>query len=743
MTKTINTETTNNSRRHFIVGSSAIATGLAIGFDLSFISAANAAMGTGTTSMAPLATPEIGVWVVVKPNDDIVVRIVRSEMGQGTITGLAQMVAEELQCDWKKVSYEYPSPADSLKRKQAWGSYSTGGSRGIRTSEQYVRKGGAAARIMLVQAAANQWNVPASECVAKDSVITHTPSGRKTTFGKVSVAASQLDVPKEITLKDPKEWTLIGKSVNRIDGTADKVTGKQIYAIDLKLPGMLVATIQESPVFGGKVKSYDAAKASSMKGVKKVVQVGDSAVAVVAETFWQAKMGMDAVSIIWDDGANANVSSASIKKMLEEGLTANDAFVGNSNGDAKEAISKASKTLEATYFYPFLNHATLEPQTATAKWTPDSCEAWVPTQDGEATLAAVIAASGLPAEKCNAYKVNLGGGFGRRGAFQDYTTQAVNIAKQMPGTPIKLIWTRAEDMTQGRYHPVMMCKMTASLDDKKNITGLNVRLSGQSILAAVRPAVVAANKGKDPLVFQGLDPAGEHGITYSFPNLMIDHAMRNTHVPPGFWRGVNVNQNAVFMETFMDEMAEAAGMDAVEFRRKHMEKYPRAVAVLNAVADGIGWTKPAKPGVFRGLAQMRSFGSYVAAACELSVTNGNEVKIHRIVAATDPGYVVNPAQVARQVSGSFVYGLSALFEEEITIEKGAVVQKNFDTFNSIRLSQMPKVETIIIQGGGKDWGGVGEPTIAVAAPAVLNAIYRATGKRLRTVPLKNSGIKLV
>ena len=743
MSKTINTATTNNSRRHFIVGSSAIATGLAIGFDLSFISVANAAMGTGTTSMAPLATPEIGVWVVVKPNDDIVVRIVRSEMGQGTITGLAQMVAEELQCDWKKVSYEYPSPGESLKRKQAWGSYSTGGSRGIRTSEQYVRKGGAAARIMLVQAAANQWNVPASECVAKDSVITHTPSGRKTTFGKVSVAAAQLEVPKEIALKDPKEWTLIGKSVNRIDGTADKVTGKQIYAIDLKLPGMLVATIKESPVFGGKVKSYDATKASSMKGVKKVIQVGDSAIAVVADTFWQAKTGLDAVNITWDNGANGDVSSASIKKMLEEGLTANDAFVGNSNGDAKEAISKASKTIEATYFYPFLNHATLEPQTATAKWTPDSCEAWVPTQDGEASLAAVIAASGLPAEKCNAYKVNLGGGFGRRGAFQDYTTQAVNIAKQMPGTPIKLIWTREEDMTQGRYHPVIMCKMTAALDDKKNITGLNMRLSGQSILAAVRPAVVAANKGKDPLVFQGLDPTGEHGITYSFPNLMIDNAMRNTHVPPGFWRGVNVNQNAVFLETFMDEMAEAAGVDAVEFRRQHMGNYPRAVAVLNAVADGIGWTKPAKPGVFRGLAQMRSFGSYVAAACELSVTNGNEVKIHRIVAATDPGYVVNPAQVARQVSGSFVYGLSALFEEEITLEKGAVVQKNFDTFNSIRLSQMPKVETIIIQGGGKDWGGVGEPTIAVAAPAVLNAIYRATGKRLRTVPLKNSGIKLV
>lgn len=736
------TNTINSSRRHFVVGASAIGAGLAIGFDFSIISAANAAMGTGTTSMAPLATPEIGVWVVVKQNEDIVVRIVRSEMGQGTITGLAQMVAEELQCDWKKVSYEYPSPTESLKRKQAWGSFSTGGSRGIRTSEQYVRKGGAAARMMLIQAAANQWNVPASECVAKDSVITHQPSGRKTTFGKVSVAASQLEVPKDVPLKDPKEWTLIGKPVNRIDGVADKVSGKQIYAIDLKMPGMLVATIKECPVFGGKVKSYDAAKASSMKGVKKVVQVGDSAVAVVADTFWQAKMGMDAVNISWDNGANGDVSSASIKKMLEEGLTANDAFVGNANGDAKEAIAKASKTVEATYFYPFLNHATLEPQTATAKWTPEMCEAWVPTQDGEASLAAVIAAAGLPAEKCNVYKVNLGGGFGRRGAFQDYTTQAVNIAKQIPGTPIKLIWTREEDMTQGRYHPVMMCKLTGSFDEKKNLTGLNIRLSGQSILSAVRPAVVAANKGKDPLVFQGLDATGEASMNYSFPNLMVDHAMRNTPVPPGFWRGVNANQNAIFIESFMDELADAAGVDAVEFRRKHINN-PRALAVLNAVAEGIGWDKPAAPGVFRGICQMKAFGSFVAAACELSVTNGNEVKIHRMVAATDPGYVVNPAQVKRQVAGSFVYGLSALFEEEITLEKGAVMQKNFDTFNSIRLSQMPKVEVVLIQGGGNEWGGVGEPTICVAAPAVLNAIYRATGKRLRTVPLKNSGIKLV
>ena len=734
---------TNSSRRNFIIGSSVIGSGLAIGFGFPIgVTQANAAMGSGASASAALTTPEIGVWVVVQPNDAVIVRIVRSEMGQGTITGLAQMVAEELECDWKKVSYEYPSPGESLKRKQAWGSFSTGGSRGIRTSEQYVRKGGAAARMMLVQAAANKWNVSATECLAQNSVITHTPTGRKLTFGQVSVAASNLLVPTDIVLKEPKDWKVIGKPLNRIDGVADKVTGKQIYAIDLKMPGMLIANIKECPVFGGKVKSFNASKASAMKGVKKVLQVGDSAVAVVAETFWQAKSALDQVDIVWDEGVNAQVSSATIKQSLQEGLTAQDAFIGNENGDIKTAISTASKTVESTYFYPFLNHATMEPMNATAKWTSSRCEAWVPTQDGEASLAAVIAASGLPAENCDVYKVNLGGGFGRRGAFQDYTTQAVNIAKQMPGAPIKLIWTREEDMTQGRYHPVMMCKLTGAFDDKKNLTGLHMRLSGQSILAAVRPAIVAANKGKDPLVFQGLDAAGEASTGYAFPNLLIDHAMRNTHVPPGFWRGVNANQNAVFIESFMDELAETAGMDAVEFRRKHL-KNTRNLAVLDAVAEAINWKMPAPAGVYRGVAQMKAFGSYVAAACEISVKNGNEVKIHRMVAATDPGYVVNPAQIQRQISGSFVYGLSALFEEEITLENGRVQQKNFDTFNSIRLSQMPKVESIILQGGGSEWGGVGEPTICVAAPAVLNAFYRATGKRIRTVPLKNSGIKLV
>ncbi|MSQ74142.1 MAG: xanthine dehydrogenase family protein molybdopterin-binding subunit [Betaproteobacteria bacterium] len=721
------------SRRSFIAGTAAVGGGLALGLQLPF---------GPTVVRAADGSPEIGVWVVIRPDDTVVIRVVRSEMGQGTITGLAQLVAEELECDWSKVVTEYPTPGESVKRKRAWGDFSTGGSRGIRTSHEYVRKGGAAARMMLVQAAANQWGVPASECAAANSIVTHGPSMRRVSYGKVAEAAARLQPPKDVKLKDPKEWKVIGKPMKRLD-TRDKVNGKQVYGFDLKLPGMLNAAIKECPVFGGKVKSFDVARVASLKGVRKVVQVGDSAVAVVADTWWQAKTALEQLPVVWDEGPNAKVSSASIAEILKAGLDAEQAFVGNQAGNAKQALAGAAKKIEAVYAYPFQNHVCMEPMNATARYTADKCEVWVPTQDGEASFAAVLAASGLPADKCEVYKINLGGGFGRRGAFQDYVTQAILIAKQMPGTPVKLLWSREEDMVQGRYHPVMQCKLVGGFDAANNLTGLHMRLSGQSILAAVRPAILEQQKGRDPLTFQGVADGGEHSIGYSFPNLLVDHAMRNTHVPPGFWRGVNINQNAVFIECFMDELAEAAGQDPVEFRRKYMAKYPRNLAVLNAVAEGIGWSKPAPAGTFRGVAQMKAFNSYVAAACEISVQGGNKVKVHRIVAATDCGYAVNPAQIERQVSGSFVYGLSALFMQECTVKDGRIQQENFNTYQSMRIAQMPKVETIIVEGGGDVWGGIGEPTICVAAPAVLNAFYKATGKRIRTVPLKNHGIELV
>ncbi|PYN22771.1 MAG: aldehyde dehydrogenase [Candidatus Rokuibacteriota bacterium] len=724
------TRTPKLNRRSFVIGSAAAGAGLALGLKIPF---------GASVVRAQDGSPEVNAWVVIRPDDTVVIRIARSEMGQGTLTGLAQMVAEELECDWSKVKTEYPTPGQSVKRKRAWGDFSTGGSRGIRDSHQYVREGGATARIMLIQAAANAWNVPASECSASNSVITHKPSGRKTTYGKVAEAAAKLTQPEKPTLKDPTEWKLIGKSVKRLD-TIDKLTGKQVYGFDLKLPGMLNASIKDCPVFGGKVKSYEAAKVSGMPGVRHVVKVGDSAVAVVADTWWQAKTALDALPIVWDEGENAKVSSASIAAMLKEGLDADQAFVANQNGDVKAAIAGAAKKIEAVYAYPFQNHAPMEPMNATAKYTPDRCEVWVPTQNGEAAFAATLAASGLPADKCEVYKINLGGGFGRRGAFHDYVTQAVLIAKQMPGTPVKLLWTREEDMQHGRYHPVMQCKLVGAFDAGNNLTGLHMRLSGQSILTAVRPE--ALQQGKDPLVFQGLNPGGDFAFGYSVPNLLIDHAMRNTHVPPGFWRGVNINQNAIFLECFMDEMAHAAGQDPLEFRRKLMSKHPKHLAVLNAVADRAGWGKPAPRGVYRGLAHMHSFASYVAACAEISVKDGDKVKIHRIVAATDCGYAVNPAQIERQIAGSFVYGLSGLFMEECTVKDGYIEQTNFNTYDSMRIAQMPKVESIIMASGGF-WGGVGEPTICVAAPAVLNAFFAATGKRIRTFPLKNHGITLV
>jgi len=719
-------------RRSFVIGSAAVGAGLALGLKIPF--------GTAVVR-AQDGSPEINAWVVIRPDETVVVRVARSEMGQGTITGLAQMVAEELECDWSKVTTEYPTPGQSVARKRAWGDFSTGGSRGIRQSNEYVRKGGAAARMMLVQAAANGWGVPVAECSAANSVITHKPTGRTVTYGKVAEAAAKLQAPAaaEVPLKDPTTWKLIGKPVKRLD-TLGKVNGSQVYGADLKLPGMLNAAIKECPVFGGKVKSFEADKVKGMPGVKHVLKVGETAVSVVAETWWQAKTALDALPITWDEGPNAQVSSASIAEILKAGLDADQAFVRTQTGDVKGAIAGAAKKVEAVYAYPFQNHAPMEPMNATARYTPERCEVWVPTQNGEAAFAATTAASGLPADKCDVYKINLGGGFGRRGAFHDYVTQAVLIAKQVPGTPVKLLWTREEDMTQGRYHPVMQSKLVGALDAGGNLTGLHMRLSGQSILAAVFPQNL--QDGRDNATFQGLDPSGDFTLGYTVPNLLIDHAMRNTHVPPGFWRGVNINQNAIFLECFLDELAQAAGKDPLEFRRSLMSKHPKHLAVLNAVADRAGWGKPAAQGVHRGLAQMMAFGSYVAACAEVSVTGGDKVKVHRIVCATDPGYAVNPAQIDRQIAGSFVYGLSALFMEECTVKDGRIEQTNFHSYDSMRIAQMPKVESIIMPSGGF-WGGVGEPTICVAAPAVLNAFAAATGKRIRTFPLKNHGITMV
>ena len=721
---------TKLSRRSILKGSAAAAGAFSFGF----------AIPLSEQAQAQGAVPEINAWVVVHPDDKVVIRIARSEMGQGTLTGLAQLVAEELDCDWAKVTTEYPTPGQNLARNRVWGNFSTGGSRGVRESHEYVRKGGAAARMMLVQAAADGWKVPAAECSAVRGVITHKGSGRSIRYGEVAAAAAKLQAPApaSVPLKDPKDWTIAGKPLKRLD-TADKTTGKKVYGMDFKLPGMLNAAIKDCPVFGGKVKSFDAAKVKDMPGVKHVLPVGDSAVAVVADTWWRAKTALDALPITWDEGEHAKVSSESIAAWLKEGLDAPQAAVGNQNGDVKSAIANAARVVEQVYSYPFQNHACMEVMNATALYTPERCEVWTPTQNGEAALAAASEASGLPLAKCEAYKIDLGGGFGRRGAVHDWVRQVVAIAKQIPGTPVKLIWSREEDMLHGRFHPITQCKITGALDKDGNLTGLHMRISGQSIVAGIFPQNI--QNGRDPTVFQGLNPPGpEASIGYGVPNLLIDHAMRNPHVPPGFWRGVNLNQNTIYLECFMDELAHAAGKDPLDFRRALMKNHPKHLAVLNAVAEKAGWGTKAPEGVYRGICQTMGFGSYVAAVAEVSVDAEGKLKIHKITAATDPGHAVNPAQIERQIEGSFVYGLSAALFGECTVKDGRMVEENFDTYPVVRMEDMPAVETIIMPSGGF-WGGVGEPTIAVAAPAVLNAIFAATGKRVRNLPLKNTDLR--
>jgi isoquinoline 1-oxidoreductase beta subunit len=718
------------SRRTFIVGSAAASGGLALGFNVPFAIDEAAAQDA--------AGVEVNAWVVVKPDDTCVIRIARSEMGQGTLTGLAMLVAEELECDWKKVATEQVTPGRNLARKRVWGEMGTGGSRGIRTSHDYVRRGGAVARTMLMQAAADQWKVPVGELKVTNGVITHPGSKRTTSYGKVAAAAAKLTAPdpKTIALKDPKSWKIAGKPTKRLD-TADKLNGSKVFAIDVKLPGMLCAAIKDCPVFGGKLGSYDEAKISSRPGVKRVVKVGDTAVAVVADTWWRAKAALEDLPIVWNEGPGATQSSATIADHLKDGLTSAATNGSRQNGDALKAIETAAKKVEAVYSTPFLAHATMEPMNCTAKISADKAEVWVPTQNAEGALAALAEASGLPLDKCDAHTIDLGGGFGRRGR-QDYVYQAVAIAKQFPDVPVKMIWSREEDQAHDFYRPISMCRGVAGLDANGNLVGLHMRVSGQSINASLGPAAIV--DGKDMRQLQGLyaEP-GDAQLGYDVPNLLIEYAMRNTHVPVGTWRGVNTNQNGVYMECFIDEVAHAAGKDPLEFRRALMSKHTKHLAVLNAAAEKGNWGKPLPAGVHRGIAQFMGYGSYSAAVAEVSVNPKGKVKVHRMVLALNCGHAVNPDQIAAQVEGSVAYGLTATLYGEVNVDKGRMAELNFDSYEIMRLAEMPKVETVIVPTYDF-WGGVGEPTICVVAPAVLNAVHAATGKPVRSLPLKSLGM---
>jgi isoquinoline 1-oxidoreductase beta subunit len=718
----------NVSRREFLKQSAAIGGGLAVGAGPLGVFAQKAAEGV-----------EINAWVLVRPDDGIVIRYARSEMGQGSMTSAPMLVAEELECDWKRVKIEYASANASVKRKRAWGDMASVGSRTIRNSQEYLRKAGATAREMLVAAAAKQWNVPASECTAQNSFITHGPSKRRVSFGKVAEAAAKLDAPKEVKLKDPKEWKLIGKPIKRVD-IPDTVMGRQRYGIDTQLDGMLYAAIAQCPVFGGKVKSMDSSKVEGRRGIVKVLNL-ETFVAVVADNWWRAKEALRDVHVDWDVGANGNASTATLMEFYRGGLDAKeDIAVARKDGDFDAAFAAAGKKLEAEYFTPYLAHSCMEPMGCTAVVKDGKVDVWTSTQNAEASLATAAAVAGVPLENVEVHRTQLGGGFGRRGGGQDFVRQGVAIAKAMAGKPVKMLWSREEDTQHDLYRPASLVRMKAGLDASGNPVAWYSRVASTSIISTLLHLPL-----KPPLApAEGVDPqavASIFDLPHAIPNVRVEYAQRNAFVPVGFWRTVGHSQNPFVRESFMDELAVAAGKDPFEYRRALLAKSPKDLGILEATAKAAGWGSPLPAGTFRGIAQTEAYGSYTSVVAELSVDKNSEVKIHRLVLGIDPGYAVNPDNIQAQMQGSAVFMLTAMFWGEITIKEGRVEQSNFHDYRMMKLREMPKVEVVLAPSGGF-WGGVGEPGQASIAPAVCNAIFAATGKRVRSLPLKNHGFTL-
>jgi isoquinoline 1-oxidoreductase subunit beta len=703
------------SRRSFLVGVSAVGGGLALSLAVPFEPVRTAEK-----------TSEVTAWLLIGPDNSVVIRIARAEMGQGAQTGLAMLVAEELECDWSKVRTEFVSPQENARRKNVWGDMSTGASRSIASSQLYLRQAGATAREMLIAAAAADWNVSPSECFAAMSVITHRQSGRNVTFGAVAEAAVKVSPPAEVKLKNPGQWKLVGTPRRRLD-VLDKVTAKPVYAIDVRLPGMLYAAIAHCPVFGGVPKTIDENAITNMKGVRRVVRLHD-AVAVVADSWWHAKRALDALPIVWDPRGNGRVSSASIAESVHAGLAAEKAQVGRADGDVAAALQSAVRRVEADYEVPFLAHATMEPQTCTAQVKDGKVEVWVPTQGPTTALATAAGAAGVPNENVVIHGAMLGGGFGRRGAIQEFVGQAVLIAKEVDA-PVKLLWSREEDIQHDYYRPYGRARLVAGLDGDGMPIAWKIRLTGPSFVHGLVPGF--GMSFVDRTFLSGL--ADE--MAYDVPNYLVDYVVQQLPVPLGVWRAINYTQNTFYKESFVDEMAHAAGMDPYLYRRRLLRNNAKNLDVLDAAAKKADWFGPLPQGVCRGIAVTEACGSFCAQVVEASVDHG-DVRVHRVVSALDCGYVVNPLSIEMQTQGAVVYALTAALTGQITIKDGAVEQANFDSYEMLRMADAPKVETVLAPSGGF-WGGAGEPPVPPLAPALCNAIFAATGKRIRSLPIKN------
>jgi isoquinoline 1-oxidoreductase subunit beta len=708
---------TGMDRRSFLKTGMAGAAGLVIGFYLP---------GRTEVLAAPAGAMQgasLNAWMLIAPNDSVTIMIDKSEMGQGILTALCMIAAEELDCDWKSIRTEF-APAAKEYFNPAFGMQGTGGSSSVRSAWDPLRKAGAAARDMLLQAAAAQWNVDKSACRTENGIIYHDASKRSLSYGKVAAAAAKLPVPQDVPLKDPKKYRIIGKPTKRLE-TPDKVNGTAQFGIDVRQPEMLYAVVARCPVFGGKVASFDAAKAKAVPGVKNIVQIS-SGIAVVADNTWSAMQGRRALEVKWDEGPNAGVSSETISKLFADQMGKTGAEA-RKEGDAGSALSGAAQKIEAVYEAPYLAHATMEPMNCTADVRADRVDVYAPTQFQTMAQGTAAKICGLKPENAFIHTTYLGGGFGRK-AGSDFVAEAVETSKAM-GKPVKLTWSREDDMQHDFYRPASYAKLAAGLDANGWPVAWTSRVACSSIMELWFPGSTKNN----------LDPSSVEGLAnlpYSIPNIQVDYVRTEPGIPVGFWRSVGNSQNGFFSECFMDELAAAGKKDPYEFRRHFLDKAPRHLGVLELAAQKAGWDKPLPAGRYRGIAVLFAFESYAAQVVEISVNRGaKSVKVHRVVCAVDMGRVVNPLNVAMQSESAIVYGLSSALYGEISIVGGRVKQTNFNNYPVLRIDAMPAVETYIVPSEEKPTGA-GELAVPPVVPALCNAIFAATGKRIRRLPIR-------
>jgi isoquinoline 1-oxidoreductase beta subunit len=717
------------NRRDFILTAVSLAGGLMIGIGVAPGRADAAAISTQPWNDIDHAPHEIDAWIAIDPDDSVLIRYQRSEMGQGSMTALPMMITEELQCDWSKVRIEYASSNRSVREKRVYGNMYSHGSMSVRESQKMVQQVGASARERIIAAAAARWHVPASECAAAQSVVTHRPTGRTLRYGELAAEAAKVQLAKEPAIKTPAQFTFLPRRMPRLD-LVHKTDGSAKFGIDAQVPGMVFASINACPVRGGKLKSVDESVLSGVPGIVAVVKLEDAVAVVATESFWRAKRALSRLQPEWDVGAAGSVNSEQLSKEFRAALT-DRMVVARNDGNVDEAMSGTPKTLEAIYETPYLSHSPLEPLNATVNLQPDRLDVWVGTQDAEGALGAAARASGLKPEQVYIHNAFLGGGFGRRDAG-DEIVQAIAIAKAV-NRPVKLIWTREEDTRQDKFRPHAVVGFKAVTGSDGMPTAWSMCAVSSSIFKWY--GVPFPPDKAEPMAVDGLESNG-----YNVPNTRVELHIRNTHLPVWFYRAPGGNQNVFAIESFLDEIASASGIDPYQMRRKLLAAKPDWLKVLDTAAEKGEWGKPLPKGSGRGIAICNFTDSLCAQVAEVTVKPNGAVKVNKVTVALDTRHMVNPQTVVEQAEGSVIFALSAAMYGKITIKDGAAEQGNFDAFRMVRLAEAPKIDVHLVPSGGDVWGGAGEPAVPPLAPAVTNAIFAATGKRIRTLPIVDTDL---